>query len=85
MHILFLACTERIASMLVPYWFSLYSPCSMNLKEKQQQRQNVRRTRVARRHRVGALSRRIQTYLLFKASTSNCCLVTKWYSTPSFS
>lgn len=30
-HILFLACTERIASILVPYWFSLYSPCSMNL------------------------------------------------------
>lgn len=31
-HILFLACTERIASILVPYWFSLYSPCSMNLE-----------------------------------------------------
>lgn len=30
-HILFLACTERMASILVPYWFSLYSPCSMNL------------------------------------------------------
>lgn len=29
---IFLACTERIASMLVPYWFSLYSPCSMNLR-----------------------------------------------------
>lgn len=33
-HILFLACTERIASILVPYWFSLYSPCSMNLSNK---------------------------------------------------
>lgn len=32
MHILFLAWTERMASMLVPYWFSLYSPCSMNLR-----------------------------------------------------
>lgn len=26
-----------------------------------------------------------ETYLLFKTSASNCCLVTKWYSTPSFS
>lgn len=35
-HILFLACTERIASILVPYWFSLYSPCSINLRRRRE-------------------------------------------------
>lgn len=80
-HILFLACTERIASILVPYWFSLYSPCSMNLGSK-----NTTFTSTgnpAHLHRNNSVSP--STYLLFKTSASNCCLVTKWYSTPSFS
>lgn len=78
-HILFLACTERMASILVPYWFSLYSPCSMNL--------GSRNKLFNKKSYILTLNNKaiIETYLLFKASASNCCLVTKWYSTPSFS
>lgn len=77
-HILFLACTERTASILVPYWFSLYSPCSINLWRV---KTVFTTTRITRSNQTNAGD----PYLLFKTSASNCCFVTKWYSTPSFS